>query len=219
MKGVTTVDNKKLIKYIAHFAMGDGCLYQPKTTRYPYIRITHTEEHEEYIRWKHQILSEITSCSLKLIEQHKNAYGKKPLWEVRSKTHPIYQRVRNRLYIGNCRVIDPHYLKLMDWEALSILYQDDGGISWSNKRSTRTPIAALNMNRYSYGDLMLVKKTLRDKLGLEWNIQKAGHGIYKLALRTKDYETLVENLEPYIFESFKYKIRTVSSLNGDDETV
>jgi hypothetical protein len=213
------VNQRELIKYIAYFTMGDGCIYQPKTTRYPYIRITHIEDHEEYIRWKYSILSEITSCSFKLIEQHKNSYGKKKLWEVRSKTHPIYQKVRNRLYIGNCRVIDPHYLKLMDWEALSILYQDDGGICWSEKRPDRTPIATLNMNRYSYGDLMLVKKILRDRLNLEWNIQKAGHGIYKLALRTKDYPRLVEEIQPYIFKSFKYKIRTVGPLFRGDETV
>lgn|SRR5574341_886901 len=214
------MNKKDITKYIAYFTMGDGCLYQPKTTKYPYIRISHVEEHEEYINWKYEILSTITKCSLKLIEQHPNAYGTKKLWELRSLTHPIYGKIRERLYIQNRRVINPHYLTLLDWEALSILYQDDGGISQSKNRPNRTPCAILGMSSYSYGDLYLLKRALKDKLNLEWNVQSSGRGYYRLYLRTKDYPFFVDNIQKYIFNSFKYKIPMVGSrFERDDEIV
>ena len=45
----------------------------------------------------------------------------------------------NRLYtpVGNThvKVLDPHYLKLMDWETLAMMYMDDGWIQVTENKT------------------------------------------------------------------------------------
>lgn len=63
----------------------------------------------------------------------------------------------------------------------------------------------LNLKRLSYGDQFILKKALKDNLDLEWNINKNGKYFY-LTLRTKDHKKFFKEIEPFITNSFKYKI-------------
>jgi hypothetical protein len=53
--------------------------------------------------------------------------------------------------------------------------------------------------------MFLLKKALKDKLDLEWNINRNGK-YYYLRLRSKDNGKFINNIRPFITESFKYKV-------------
>ena len=72
-------------------------------------------------------------------------------------------------------------------------------------KKEKYPCVTLNLKRLSYGDLLLLKKALKEKLDLEWNINK-NYPYYYLSLRSKDIPKFMENIKPYITQSFMYKI-------------
>lgn len=109
-----------------------------------------------------------------------------------------------RMYLEGRKVIDPHMLTLLDEEALSIMFMADGS-RYLDKRCNASPKYTINIKAYSYGDQWLLKKALKEKLGLEFNINRQNN-YYYLVLRSKDvarFESLVEN---HILPSFKYKL-------------
>lgn len=208
------MDKKQLMKLISSFVMGDGSIEQHgKNAR---ISISHSIKNLDYLMWKKSILEKLTSCSMyDRIIRNKNHSANKV---IRSKTHPIYTTIRNRMYLFNKKVIDPHYLKLFDFESLTILIQDDGSSSNNNGRLTNLYI---HTNSYSYGDNLLIKKTIENNLGIMFNIVN-NKGYYELRLRNKDYKKLYNGCKPYIFKSFEYKfpIPTLNSdIISDDEIV
>lgn len=213
MDCVETMDKKQLIKLLSFFIMGDGSLEQHgKNAR---ISISHNIQNIDYLMWKKSILEKITSCSEYDRKRSKKSHSFNKV--IRSKTHNIYTTLKDRLYLQNKKVIDPHTLKLLDWEALTILIQDDGSSSSKEGKLTNLYI---HTNCYSYGDNFLLKKALKEKLDLEFNIVK-NKKWYELRLRNKDYEKLYNGCKPYIFKSFEYKfpIPTLNSEKSDDEIV
>jgi hypothetical protein len=73
------------------------------------------------------------------------------------------------------------------------------------------------MKRLSYGDQFILKKALKEKLDLEWNINKHNQ-YYYLRLRCKDVQKFMEGISPYMKPSFSYKLVRTESPNelGDD---
>jgi hypothetical protein len=80
----------------------------------------------------------------------------------------------------------------------------------------------LNLKRLSYGDQLLLKQFLEEKLGLIWNINKDG-SYYYLRLINKCVDEFMDKISPYILPSFRYKIKegyyTVSPENSGDDIV
>lgn len=191
---------KELMKYISAFTMGDGGVYYSgNNCRFVCNQLA---ANQDYIEWRAGILEELTDVSVYYTNDNRD--GRKPILCTLTKTHPIYTKVRERLYIDKYKSVDPHYLKLLDWEMLAILYQDDGSC-YKDERCDATPRAQLNLKRLSYGDQMLLKKALKDRLGLEWNIHRHYHR-YFLSLRTKDYDNFLYNVQDFIKPSFYYKL-------------
>lgn len=200
MGGVETMTKKELMKYISAFVMGDGGVYYSgKNCRFVCNQL---DINRDYIEWRASILKELTEVFIYYTNDNRD--GRKPVLCTLTKTHPIYTKVRERLYIDKYKSVDPHYLKLLDWEMLAILYQDDGSCS-KDKRCDATPSAKLNTKRLSYGDSLLLKNALRDRLGLEWNIHRH-YQMYFLTLRSRDYEKFKEGIQDFIKPSFYYKL-------------
>lgn len=191
-------DKKELIKLCSYIIMGDGGVYSDgKNYRFSMNMI---KENEDYILKCKDILENITSCIIREIDKGNN---RKIQLNLLSKSHPIFTKLRERIYTGNYKGIDPHSLKLLDYEALSFLYMSDGCLS--KKINTLRPCITLNMCRLSYGDQYILKKALKEKLDLEWNINHTNQ-YYYLTLRVKDHEKFINNIIPYITPSFNHKI-------------
>lgn len=220
MESVTTMDKKQLVKLLSFFIMGDGGVYATKLNAKFIMNMK--KENKDYIDWVDQTLS--TFVGTKQYERKDyNTDGCVREQQVRleSNTHPLLTQLRDRIYIDGYKGIDPHTMKLLDWEAVAILFMCDGCLHEEKPNPKKGLINSswnltLNMKRLSYGDQLFLKKTIKENLDVEFNINKQNQ-YYYLRLRSKDVERFCKGVEPYITESFKYKIRMINpALAGGD---
>lgn len=204
-------DKKELVKLCSYIIMGDGGVYKSGKGNTNFrFSMNMIESNRDYIELCKDILENITSCSI--TERLKEGNRNKQL-NLQSKVHPFFTKLRDRIYTDNYKGIDPHALKLLDYEALSFLYMSDGCLSM--KRNSVRPSITLNMCRLSYGDLFILKKALKEKLDLEWNINRTGK-YYYLVLRVKDHKKFITNISKYITPSFNYKILYTAPFKEDE---
>lgn len=217
------MDKKQLTKLVSYFAMGDGGVYY--TGKECSFIMNMRSQNLDYIEWVAETLSEITKVTYKEVpDYNKDGYNRKPLTRLSTNAHPFFTTLRNRIYIDKYKGLDPHTLKLLDFEALAILYMCDGSL-YVDKPNPKKGLVNnsysvnLNMKRLSYGDQLLLKKTLKENLDLEWNINRHNQ-YYYLRLRCKDIDKFMEGIRPYMKESFSYKlIRTEDPIEMGDEIV
>ena len=135
------------------------------------VRFSIIKDNEDYINYCKNILENITSC--RLVERkdyNTDNSTRKPQLRLESRVHPFFTTLHDRIYTEKYKGLDPHAFKLFDWECLAILFMCDGCGCY--KRGYKD--YSLNLKRLSYGDQLFLKKQLKDKLDLEWNINKNG---------------------------------------------
>lgn len=189
-------DKKELVKLCSFIVMGDGGVYQNGSNCYFVMNMLKENENEDYVMLCKSIIENVTSCRVNEVEM-----GGKTYLNLESRNHPYFNTLRDRIYVDKYKSIDVHALKLLDYEALSFLYMSDGCCCLKNGYKCVT----LNMKRLSYGDLFMLKKALKEKLDLEWNINKNGKYFY-LTLRVKDHDKFFKGIKQFITPSFMYKI-------------
>lgn len=223
MKGVETMDNKEKIKYVVAFTYGDGYLgFHGKNCRFEANNVI---DNKDYIEWRRKILSEITGVNTYNIMDGRG--NRKVIVKTSTQTHPIFTKVHSRMYLNGKKVIDPHYLKLLDWETLAIWYMDDGNIRpniryYKDKTYYCTPTPNLATNCFSYGDNLLIKKAIKENLGIEFNISKhsktnAGEQQYILNLLSSSFDRFIEGISSYMLPSFQYKLNPYERLLPERE--
>jgi hypothetical protein len=192
-------DKKELMKLCSFIVMGDGGVYKYNGNKECSFVMNMIADNEDYVLLCRDILENITTCRIVLVEKEGN---RKPQLRLTSKGHPFFTKLRERIYLDKYKSIDQHALKLLDYEALSFLYMSDGSLVM---KKGKYPTVTLNLKRLSYGDLYFLKKALKDKLDLEWNINK-NYPYFYLNLRSKDIPKFMSNIRQYITPSFMYKI-------------
>jgi hypothetical protein len=204
--------NKDLMKRLSFMTMGDGGVYDTHGNgRFKFI-MNMVEDNEDYVQLCAKYLSEVTSVKIKKVQKEGN---RRPQLRLETAVHPVFGQLRQRIYCDKYKSLDWHAMKALDWEAMSFLYMSDGSL----QKYLRPEIGmvnpsyklTLNLKRLCYADLLELKRAIRDVLGVEFNINKqhsktTGNTYYYLTLRTKDVRKFVENIKPYICESFKYKV-------------
>lgn len=215
-------DKKELIKLVSYIVMGDGGLYKTGNGNAHFV-MNMVEENSDYIYFCKDVLENITGCTVKSRPDfNTDGCNRKPQLTLTSKCHPELTKIRDRIYTGTYKGVDPHALKLMDFQALAILYMCDGSLvidkadsDAGRKKGLKNDSynVTLNLKRLSYGDMFILKKTLKEYLDLEWNINRQ-NSYYYLRLRCKDVEKFMVGVSPYITNSFNRKVlnnfRTVS---------
>jgi hypothetical protein len=202
------MDNKELTGMVYAFCMGDGGIfYTNKAARNPVFIANNIVDNRDYVEYRASVLSELTKVRVYEVEQsHRN---RRNLLRTITNTHPLYTKVHNRLYVENKKVIDPHQLTFMSWQMLAILYMDDGNARVDTRCKNATPAVSIHTKSFSYGDNVLLKKAIEEKLGLYFKVTPQnyrGKRYWYLRLSTKQYQTFKDGVEPYIFSSFHYKI-------------
>jgi len=226
MRGVTTMENRKeLTKLVSSFVIGDGALSslkqygkgkgnyeigREKNSKY-YLKQLAT--HKDYIEWQADILENLTKIRISCIEEFVDSrgYTNHCKYELSTMCHPFYTTMRKNFYLNNEKIIHPHYLKLWDEKSLAILYMDDGWLEKKlNKDNTIYYRIGIATHNYSYGDNMLLKQFIKEKFSIEFDINrhKQKSGEYKWYLRNSKENSLrfIDLVEPYIFNSFSYKV-------------
>lgn len=230
MGWLTTMrDNKALTKYVAAFVYGDGTIGKDKRDNGNcWFTTVKTEVNKDFIDFASDILSNITKVNVTKYEPDSNT---KPYFRLETLRHPFYNSFRERFYGTGKKAVDPHYLTLLDWETLAILYMDDGTISktTSNGKYEKYNLELCTQG-FTYGDNWLLKRAIKEKLDIEFNIHQRNLNnriMYSLYLRQKDMLTFLEKVSPFILPSFIYKItpidfyksRTNVSVKTDDDIV
>jgi 23S rRNA U2552 (ribose-2'-O)-methylase RlmE/FtsJ len=208
MGSVTTMkitDKKQLVKLVSFITMSDGSVHRNRNCGNCIFSFSQTEDHSDFVDYVRSILENITST--KTIKEQRVS-PRKNIIKLYTPVHPFFNDIRDRIYVDQYKSVDQHALKLLDFEALAILYMSDGCLGVTErpdgKKSFTTTIA---MCRLSYGDQLLLKKAIKEKLDIEFNVVKTGGKYYCLRLRSKDAEKFFEGIRPYVLPSFDYKMK------------
>jgi len=198
--------SKDQSKRLYYFSTFDGGLYVTgKCTNAKFI-MNMREENRDYVEKVQQTLED-AGIGTRLYDRkdyNTDGYTRKPQLRLESKTHPKLTTIWERVYIDGHKVIDPHMLTLLDEEALSIIFMADGG-RYVDPRCNATPAYSLHTKGFSYGDNFLLKKALKEKLDLEFNVHR--HSKYWfLTLRSKDSKKFEQLVGPHVLSSFDYKL-------------
>lgn len=227
MEGATTMNNNMyLTKITAASLLGDASVHIPKDgSKNAIFSLAQTIDHSDYIFHIATILESVTR--VKFWENQPSMPNAKRQLHLQTMRHPFYTKFRERMYGTGIKSVDPHYLTLLDWEFLAHWFMEDGSLStspqkkdgrWYNRKE-----AYLHTNGFSYGDNMLLKQALKEKLAIESNIRiypgKTGNRTYFLSIYKKSIDKMIEGITKYIVPSFEYKI-TIRTINpvvtGDD---
>jgi hypothetical protein len=200
-------NDKKILYYAATF--DGGVYYSGSNARFV---MNMREENRDYIEFIQGVLP--TESKIHSVIQRGN---REPLLCLTSKTHPVLTKIRERIYIGNHKVLDPMMLKAMDAEALAIIFMADGGSSLDTRFKKPHSEIALHTKGFSYAENMALSKVIYEKLGIETRVCR--HGKYWfLRVRTKCHIKFCAAVAPFMKPSFFYKLERVAPafISGDD---
>lgn len=187
--------------------LGDACITLPAKSKNGIskhgqsknarLSISHCEEQFEYLKWKGNILENLTSIRY---DDFVSGYGSR-CPRLTTKCHPFYTKIYNRLYYQDRKTLDEHCLKVLSLIGLAIWYMDDGHL-----RKDKGTVE-LSTCSFNYAEHLMLQKAFKLKWDLNWNIHKKGK-YYRLYLKKKDNNRFFElitdivNQVPYM----KYKI-------------
>jgi len=211
------LNREELRSVIIAMVMGDGCLSCRKGRSEAFFQMSHCEAQYEYMLWKKKFLDKITSSSIHKTKRELNGkifYG----YHLGTRQHPMLTKLRKRMYYNGRKVLDEYIVKKLNPLSLAILFMDNGthGFNPNGKDVT----FYLSTEAYDYANQLLLKKSLKLKFDLDWNINKAGktklgNYKYRLRLRNKHNDRFVEIIKPYIVPCMRYKLGPYANLLDD----
>jgi hypothetical protein len=195
------INMMQLSKFVSWSVAGDGYVGHGTHNKNAHYSITRSPEHKDYLTVIANKFVGLQDCKVRIDEYVRSDNGKTVL-DLRTTSHPLFSRIRDRQYIQNHRVIDPHQCTLLDWEAAAFLYMDDGSLCFNNKGAM---IVRLSTCAYSYAEQELLRKTFIEKLGVIWNINRNGN-LWQLNLAKQSRDQWFDNIAPFIVDSYSYKL-------------
>lgn len=207
----------QLSKFLTWSVSGDGYVGYSTHNKNAHYSIQRNPKHKDYLEVIANKFIGLPEFNIKIDEYVRKDNGKTVL-DLRTNSHPIFSRVRERQYILNHKVIDPHQLTMLDWEAAAFLFMDDGSTCYNDKGSM---IVRLSTCHFSYGDNELLRKAFIEKLGMIWNINRI-RNLWQLNLAKQSKNKWFDKIYPYIVNSYKYKLPEFSqkeTSRTDDDLV
>lgn len=206
MEGATTMSEQNLTKQLYFYSTFDGGLYLVGESVNASFLMNMKKENLDYVKNVEKTLTGLgIGCTISDRKLQDDGFNRKPQVTIRSKVHPKLTKLRERIYIDGHKTIDPHMLTLLDAEALAIIYMADGSCVYDKRSPDAKPNVTLNTKGFSYGDNWLLKKAIKEKLDLEFNIQRQNNYWY-LRLRAKDHIKFFETIRDFVTPSFSYKL-------------
>lgn len=199
---IEDIDKRELTSLLIWMTLGDGNITVPANGKNGYFQCTHTDKHKDYMQVKHFILSCITGTKFKKYYHSRQDNYNYQLW---TKCHPIFTKLRKYLYNGKRKVLSEHSIKILTPFSLAILYQDDGRCNLAKS------VIGISKPLFSQIELMALTKSIVDKFGIIFRVHKVctlkdGTTGYGMGLRMKDKNKFFTLIEPYVVPSMYYKI-------------
>jgi len=227
-EGVETVNlnRQELKSAIIGMIIGDGCLskHKKRKTHNAYFQMTHCDAQYEYMLWKKDILENISKCTIWKNDKktEDKVYG---MYRLYSRANPFYTKLYNRFYTHGKKSVDEYLVKMISPLALAIIFMDDG-CRGTCLRKTNDDFY-LCLAAFDYANQFLIKKSLKIKYDLDWNINKTSYNkkynrsYYVLRLAHKHNQKFIDIVAPYILQvpCMHYKIGSYVGPQDEVETV
>lgn len=212
------MNKKERTKLISFMSTFDGGLYKAGKN-YRYV-MNMRKENLDYCEWVSSVMNEVTTCTIRDRKDYNtDGYTRKPQVRVESLSHPAFNPIHDRIYIGNHKVIDLHMLKLLDAEALAIIFMADGGTHLDVRFKNPHCKITLNTKGFSEADNLALSKSIYENTGIRTSVHKQNQYRY-LTVKTADHRLFVETVLPYLKKSFFYKFERIApALNKLDDDI
>ena len=198
---------------IIGMVIGDGCISKRQGRKNAYYQMSHSEKQYEYLLWKQKILNKITSSTIHPTKKEINGKIFKG-YHLSTKQHPMFTKLYNRFYYKKIKVLDEYLVKMIIPLTFAIMYMDDG--TFGKHHSSGKDSFFLCTQNFDYANQLLLKKSLKIKFDLDWNINKAekrkdGSYNYRLRLANKRNEEFIDIIKPYVnlVPCMQYKLSSV----------
>jgi len=207
---ITKLNSVEFKGAIIGMILGDGCIANRS--------LKTTSILKDYVEMKDKVLCQLTATTTSKYEKSKGSYGTKPIYELRTRVHPVYQKLRMRFYHNGKKQISEYAMKTITPLGLLFWYLDDGCLDSSCGLKFQ-----IHSNSFTEIEHQYIQKMLNDRFGLRFNIRKKfdkkkGKIYYWLYLKAIDrlkFWDLV--FKPFIDEipkSIMYKIPTRESIES-----
>lgn len=215
------MDKFNFKKIVSSSIFGDGYFYkvaQSNKKQNTHYMLKQLSSHRDYVEWLVSVLEELTRVHVVVQEgyQDSRGYYSKEQLIVKTMRHPIYKEMYNRLYtqVGNTHVkrLDPHYLKMIDWQSLAMMYMDDGNKKQIiNKHKESWVSCIINTHKFSYAEVKMLRDYIAEKFNVHFNVlhhtQKSGSVRYYMSANKDNSSRFIDGISDFIFPSFEYKIK------------
>ena len=177
--------------------LGDGFLEQ--NGRYKRFVCAHSAKQEEYIKWKFNLINQITQCRLFYSGRSDPRNGKiYSSYSLRSISSPLWDEFYTLFYESKYRIIPKNLPDIISAQMLAIWIMDDG------YRRSDCNALRLNTQGYSYNDHQVIKKSLK-KLGIESTIHRQTK-YFVTYIPSASMDLLRSTVTPYVIPSMTYKL-------------
>uniref|UniRef100_A0A6M3KD34 Putative homing endonuclease n=1 Tax=viral metagenome TaxID=1070528 RepID=A0A6M3KD34_9ZZZZ len=207
------LNKNELKSAIIGMIIGDGSLQRFKNKSGEFsknvaFQMTHCEKQYEYMLWKKDILENISKCKIHPM-QHKAPNGKECSgYHLYGRANPIYTKLYSRFHQYGKKSVDEYLVKMITPLALAIMYMDDGCMGKGYKKYWTKETCYLCLDNFDYANLFLIKKSLKIKFDLDWNINRTSGKYYQLRLLNNNNEKFINLIRPYVEQvpSMMYKL-------------
>lgn len=166
------------------------------------LYIVHSQKQEELFMKKVELLGEFMGAyKLTNLAPDKRTGKVYATYRGNSKAHPIFNKIRNLLYINNTKTITQKFLdKIHSPIALAYWFMDDG----SND-------GVLATNSFTLPELEMLQNWLKQKWDVSTTLQK-NKSNFVIYIRQDSRKHFEELIFPYIIPSMHYKLKFLKDL-------
>ena len=188
-----------------YFSMFDGSLEQ-KGTHNARLRIIQTEDKLEYLEEAGKVMTAASiGFSIKPKLNNQGFVNSKPQLMLSTLSHPKLGTIRDRIYLNGRKTIDPHVLTFLDERSFTIMFMADGSSSQSVKKNY-SPQYYIHTNSFTYAENLLLKKAIKEKLNLEFNVVAHKH-LWELRLQASSVERMRKVISEHLLDCYAYKFK------------
>lgn len=197
------LNSGELKSAIVGMVIGDGSLTLRHKNGNAYLQMTHSENQYDYLLWKRDIIDQLAHCTIH--PNHGTKYIGGKIYEGRfyhldSKRHPTFTKLYRRFYHQGHKCLDEYLVKKITPLALAIMWMDDGTVG---RQDGKNDSLYLCVQGFDFANQQLLKKSLKIKFDLEWNLNRAGLSkggcvLYRLRLAGTSRDRFMKIIKPFV---------------------
>lgn len=197
------IPSREQLEILTGTLLGDSSLqYYPQYgNTAPMFKCDHGKNQYEYTNLLYEKLQSLNSSFKTYKRKDKRTNKEYTSYIVTTTNNPYFHTMYNQLYSSGKKEISSEFLNNFTIKSLAYLFMDDG---YANQKTL-----FICTDCYSYESVLNLRNHIENNFNLKFSIVKH-ENYYRLRLSQCDLLRFKELLNPYIIESLKYKLNSVS---------